>query len=237
MNNKIQRINAFENTFGNFVPVQSNKEYTHCILEKEVLEGLLRENRDLNNTLSKSKEKNKSLITENKRLNDELTKYTQFFKEHKEELVAKQKKWDQLIQEQNDNYKTIDKVIEVCRERANKDRKIKDKKHSIGYVVLSSEQYNYHISRTNTVLLWKTVMELPFFVELQQEEMINLYCEDKKREEFFDKINIGGYDNDIDLRVADPTSEDPCYIDIYFKKNYKTGFWEASIIHLKEVLL
>ena len=230
------RVHAIR-ALGGYKQAEKGAEFTHWILDKDefskfwnaktyVDEEVPRLKKDISDKDAIIADLEKRLEESCKVANDNHD-YVQKNKEELESVLAENKK----------NQKTIDKVLEVCRERANKDRGIKDKKGNSGYVVLVSDKIFFKTSKSEEVLLWKTVIQLPFFTELDFERMSELYRNDNYRYQYYRDIGIGdfvktnlGYDELSKLSGH-------CWVRSEFRKNFKSGFWEVTLLHNSEVIL
>lgn len=230
------RVHAIR-ALGGYKQVENGVEFTHWILDKNtysefwnakryVNEEVPRLKKDISDKDAKIADLEKQLEESCKIANDNYD-YVQKNKEELESVLAEAKK----------NQKTIDKVLEVCRERANKDRGIKDKKGNSGYVVLVSENIFYKTSKSEGLWMWKTVIQLPFFTELDFKQMHELWLDDNCRYQYFRDIGIGDF-------VKTPLEYDElsklsgnCWVRNEFRKNFKSGFWEVTILHNSEVIL
>lgn len=230
------RVHAIR-ALGGYKQVENGVEFTHWILDKNtysefwnakryVNEEVPRLKKDISDKDAKIADLEKQLEESCKIANDNYD-YVQKNKEELESVLAEAKK----------NKKTIDKVLEVCRERANKDRGIKDKKGNSGYVVLVSERTFYKTSKSQGVWLWKTVIQLPFFTELDFKQMLELWRDDNCRYQYFRDIGIGDYvETDLGYYELSELSGN-CWVRNEFRKNFKSGFWEVTLLHNSEVIL
>ena len=131
----------------------------------------------------------------------------------------------------------------ICRERANADRGLKPKTQHTGYVVLSSKErlYKYRVgTKQKTVILWETILEMPFTVDLTPEqvahEMQELFRDDASGDWPIAKIGItANYGKPYECLITDHEWKDwPNYnvrCDTTLRANYKSGYWEMIFTH------
>lgn len=230
------RVHAIR-ALGGYKQVENGVEFTHWILDKNTYSEFWNAKKYVNEEVPRLKKDisdKDAIIADLEKQLEESCKvananydYVQKNKEQLESVLAEAKK----------NQKTIDKVLEVCRERANKDRGIKDKKGNSGYVVLVSERTFYKTSKSQGVWLWKTVIQLPFFTELDFKQMLELWRDDNCRYQYFRDIGIGDY-VETDLGYYDLSKlSGNCWVKDNFRKNFTSGFWEVTLLHNKEVIL
>ena len=156
------------------------------------------------------------------------------------QVVLLQKELD----EARSNDATIEKVLRIMKERANKDRGIKGKKDNPGYELISSERYFYSTSKTQGFDMYKTLIQTPFPSELNRSQVIELWKYDDDRCDWFESIGIGvqfDIGNNASYYFFNITKQleerSDIYISTAFKRNFKTGYWEATIIHNEEIEL
>ena len=125
-------------------------------------------------------------------------------------------------------------LLRIARERANADRRLKPKKQHTGYVVIASmekeQRYKDGNRRWRTVTLWETVIETPYVVSFEVDEIRSLIQE---------RIGINGNCPEGYTKMI----EDPEWRKVYpehnvmlerrLKANYRTGYWEIIFLHTK----
>ena len=133
----------------------------------------------------------------------------------------------------------------VAKERANADRKLKPKKGHPGYVVLASKEKPYKYrdgQKMVTVILWETVLEMPFTVDLTpeqvQHEMQVFFQEDATGNWPINEIGItANYEKPYEQLIKDPEWKDwkeyNVLCDSALRANYKSGYWELIFHHTK----
>lgn len=203
---KVRRAQLNENGKLDLIPVKAKMPYSHWVLDNET--------------------------------------YTKMYNDYKrvpelEEQIKKLTAYTQRMESEIRDYKekrlTLDKIIAVSRERANKDRKIKDKKNNPGYVLISSSRVMEKIFNTK-VPVWKSVIQTPFFSELDYYEFMQMYDRDYGRDEFFNKVGIGEFKEKPTTRDIEDHKEAFWYKYDY-NANYRAGFWEVSVYHSMEIRL
>lgn len=235
------RAHAIEGTLGGYKKVEDGVDYTHWILDKKAFKELWDAKKYVDEEVPKLKNKIKNLETDLTKAREVASQNYDYVEEHKATMQAQKERYNQIIQESENNKKTIDKVLAVCKERANKERKLPNKKENPGYVLLSSEESIYKVNSSFSVKLFKTVVQLPFFTELSSNEMVSLYNADNQRKQFFIDIGIGEFKS-VNMKSQSAvneilTEEAPCcFVDYKFKRNFVKGFWEMTIVHNSEVV-
>lgn len=139
-------------------------------------------------------------------------------------------------------------LLRVARERANADRKLKPKKQHSGYLVVFSgereHQYKDVNRRIRKTLLWETVIQSPYVVDLPEEQVRKQILEEfaQKDEDGYrlvDKIGIHGiylkgYGSMIEDRewCAEPEKFN-IMLKPKFRANFRAGYWEVVCLHTK----
>lgn len=138
-------------------------------------------------------------------------------------------------------------LLRIARERANADRKLRPKKEHTGYVVVASmekeHRYKDRSRRLCSVMLWETVLETPYVVDFEVEEVKRLI------QELFQKSGGGGwliqrvginanYPGGYAKMIDDAEwREDHCQYNVMLerrlKANYRSGYWELIFLHTK----
>lgn len=138
-------------------------------------------------------------------------------------------------------------LIRIAKERANADRKLKPKKEHTGYVVVSSmeKEHRYKDGNRNlrSVMLWETVLETPYAVDLEVAEVRRLIQElfqkDVAGHWLIQKIGItGNYPEGYADMICDKDWREDYHkynvmLDRRLKANYRTCFWEIIFLHTK----
>ena len=158
-----------------------------------------------------------------------------------ESALAAERKESALQRDLNEN------LLRMAKERSNVDRKLKPKKEHTGYVVLTSTEkecrYRDGNRRWYTVMLWETVMETPYSVELGLEEVRRLLDElfqaDENGVRLIHKIGItvdypDGYEELIyDKKWRENYWQYNVMLERRLKANYRAGYWEIIFMHTK----
>jgi len=207
--------------------ILTNEEYSNLTDKIKSLERQLREEKkahenDLNNA-------NEKLLAERqdsqKKIDDAMNKVAAAEEEtrHQTEL----------------NYA----LLEMAKNRANADRKLRPKKVHSGYVVVSSDEKPYKYkseSKTVSTTLWKTVIQTPYnmdFSESQVRDLIkrDLFEVDEAGNWLIEKIGINGaWKGKVEkLQKDEKYSKLNCKIDERIRANYKAGYWEVIYTHSK----
>ena len=138
------------------------------------------------------------------------------------------------------------RLLDISRERSNKDRNIRPKKERSGYVVLSSRQkkYKYKENRHDMaeVYLWETVIQTPYVVDFTAEQAMTetqeLFARDEQGHWLIGRIGIAGeYDGKYEDMLDDPRCatwiDYNIIVEKSFNANVKAGYWEIVITHTK----
>lgn len=138
------------------------------------------------------------------------------------------------------------RLLDISRERSNKDRNIRPKKERSGYVVLSSRQkkYKYKENRHDMaeVYLWETVIQTPYVVDFTAEQAMTetqeLFARDEQGHWLIGRIGIAGeYDGKYEDMLDDPRCatwiDYNIIVEKSFNANVKAGYWEIIITHTK----
>ena len=138
-------------------------------------------------------------------------------------------------------------LLRIARERANADRRLKPKKQHTGYVVIASMEKEHRYKdgnrRWRTVTLWETVIETPYVVSFEVDEIRSLiqelFTEDADGCWMIQRIGINGNCPEGYTKMI----EDPEWRKVYpghnvmlerrLKANYRTGYWEIIFLHTK----
>ena len=138
-------------------------------------------------------------------------------------------------------------LIRIAKERANADRKLKPKKEHTGYVVVASMEKEHRYKdgnrRWRSVMLWETVLETPYAVDLEVAEVRHLIQELFQKDEagnwLIQRIGINGnYPKGYAEMIDDKDWREDyrqynVMLERRLKANYRTGFWEISFLHTK----
>ena len=229
-------IHANKGIMGGYSESKPGENFSYWILDRDEYDALLKyksnepklrqEIKRLGDELYDTDEERKKAVKAANKNYDAFQELKEYFDKHKEDMVKSR-----------DNEKHIEDVLRICRERANKERKIKDKKHDSGYVLISSEEYYDRYGKNNGVWVWKTVIQTPFFAEIDMKTFLNLWNVDEEKKQFFNRTHIGtGREMGLnDIRAAKEGKE--CFFyRTDFKKNFKSGFWEVTLYNTSEVV-
>ena len=124
-------------------------------------------------------------------------------------------------------------LLRIARERANADRRLKPKKQHTGYVVIASMEKEHRYKdgnrRWRTVTLWETVIETPYVVSFEVDEIRSLI------QELFTEDADGCW---MIQMIEDPEwrkvyPEHNVMLERRLKANYRTGYWEIIFLHTK----
>lgn len=140
-------------------------------------------------------------------------------------------------------------LIRIAKERANADRKLKPKKEHTGYVVVASMEKEHRYKdgnrRWHSVMLWETVLETPYAVDLEVAEVRRLIQELFQKDEagnwLIQRIGINGnYPKGYAEMIDDKDWREDyrqynVMLERRLKANYRTGFWEISFLHTKSL--
>ena len=138
-------------------------------------------------------------------------------------------------------------LLRIAKERANADRKLKPKKEHTGYVVVASMEKEHRYKdgnrRWRSVMLWETVLETPYAVDLEVAEVRCLIQELFRKDEagnwLIQRIGINGnYPKGYAEMIDDKDWREDyrqynVMLERRLKANYRTGFWEISFLHTK----
>ncbi|HAZ73945.1 MAG TPA: hypothetical protein DCW53_00940 [Rikenellaceae bacterium] len=224
---------------------RSDPECTHVILTEDEYNRLLQqisgaEQEARNAKYDADKEIHRVQIDAQRRI--ESTEYEAAKDiEHLEKALAAEQKESALQRGLNAN------LLRITRERANADRKLKPKKEHTGYVVVSSMEKEHRYKDGNrrwcTVMLWETVLETPYTVDFEVEEVRRLIQElfqgDEEGNWLIVKIGItGNYPKGYADMICDKDWREVyrnynVMLERRLKANYRTGFWEIIFLHTK----
>lgn len=235
----------------------SDPECTHVILTDAEYRKLLRQISDAEQIARTAKHNAERDVEEAEREAD--YKVNQAVSQAKQEI----KKWREALeaeQAENNYQRSLNEnLLRISRERANADRKLKPKKGHTGYrVVLSVEkEHRYGTGKyMRRVLLWETVIQSPYGVDLPEELVRKqvteeLTCEGATENSLIHRIGIddfypGSYEAMMKNRNKRPWYEIPEETDEpeehkeenimllpHFRANFKTGYWEAVFSHTR----
>ncbi len=138
------------------------------------------------------------------------------------------------------------RLLDISRERSNKDRNIRPKKERSGYVVLSSRQkkYKYKENRHDMaeVYLWETVIQTPYVVSFTAEQAMTetqeLFERDEQGHWLIGRLGIDGeyvgkYEDMLDDPRCATWKDYNIIVEKIFNANAKAGYWEIIITHTK----
>ena len=139
-------------------------------------------------------------------------------------------------------------LLRIAKEKANAERELRPKKEHTGYMIVFSEetdhQYKDGNRHTKRVLLWKTVIQSPYVVDLpeniiRKQILDELLQEDEDGGRLIDRLGIDsiygkGYGSMIEDRrwCAEPGSFN-IMLKPKFRANFKAGYWEIVCLHTK----
>lgn len=234
---------------GGYKPVaggQSDPECTHVILTKKEYETFLREITASKQEASAAKYGAERAIAEAKRnaayTAQQAAEEARKAVEHMEAALAAERVESAHQRALNEN------LLRIAKERANANRKLKPKKKHTGYgVVFSGEKehrYKDGNRRWKKKLLWETVIQSPYTVDLSEKVarkqiMDELIRKDEAGSCMVHRIGIGGfypgtYVDMIDDRnwCAEP-GEFNIMLQPQFRANFRSGYWEVVFFHTK----
>ena len=220
------------------------EEFAYWILDKKTFNDLWTEHNnipDLNKKIKDLKKQRDDAIKERDEANQIANDNYEFVQQHKADMDSEKKAIDEIRKESEANQRTLDEVLRIVKERANKDRHLNNKKNNVGYVILSSEDYSYNLYKKNWGM-YKTTFQTPFPAELNKADVAKLRREDTDREEYFKKIDIGPmyqppeYNQSMDFEST-WKADLPFRVKTMYKRNFVKGYWEASVVHIKEISL
>ena len=138
------------------------------------------------------------------------------------------------------------RLLDISRERSNKDRNIRPKKERSGYVVLSSRQKKYRYKENRNeweeVYLWETVIQTPYVVDFTAEQAMTetqeLFERDEQGRWLIGRLGIAGeYGGKYEDMLDDPRcaawNDYNIIVEKIFNANAKVGYWEIIITHTK----
>jgi len=158
-----------------------------------------------------------------------------------EKALAEEQKESALQRRLNAN------LLRIAKERANADRKLKPKKEHTGYAVVSSmekeHRYRDGDMRWRMVMLWETVLETPYTVDYEVDEVRRLtqelFQEGEDGTWLIQRIGINGnYPNGYAKMIEDKDwrqdhQQYNVMLEQRLKANYRTGYWEITFQHTK----
>ena len=222
----------------------SDPECTHVIMALEEYNELLQEIRDA--------------VDEGKRAKDEAVQAAATSASNAKKAVEKiqeeaaqkiEQMQKRLIVEQEAKIYQMglnQRLLDISRERSNKDRNIRPKKERSGYVVLSSRQKKYKYKKNmhdmEEVYLWETVIQTPYVVDFTAEQAMTetqeLFARDEQGKWLIGRIGIAG---EYDGKYEDMLGDTRCatwinyniIVEKIFNANVKAGYWEIIITHTK----
>ena len=198
---------------------------------------LIRKYNVLIGRLNSTAKENMELMQQNEEYEQKLEETKEVIKQHKEEIA--EKKYSNAYLQQR------------LRERTNSERKIVPKKDHTGYIFISSQSENYRYrmdKKWEEVLLFKTVFQTPYPVEIEYDEMSQMCFLD-----FFEtgvkgvrladllglstKYQMDHYEDIVHEKMKLNEKEDKelesenIMTDIHYRANGLTGYWELSFKH------
>lgn len=203
------KVHAKKGALG-YSPVEPSEAYTHWIISRDEFDKLIKEKESYTTLYQHYKNKAESLQTER-------DKYYEIARTNKLMLEEYELKQNEIAQQEhlsNENAKTIEDVLRIVKERANKDRRIKNKKEDSGYILLKTENF----FDKNKKQKYRTKIQTPFFAEFEQDKFEALLAEDLLSY----LLTIGIKD---------------CNKDIIKTRDFSSGYWTITITHQSEVIL
>ena len=216
------------------------EDFAYWILDKKTFNDLWTEHNnipDLNNKIKDLKKQRDDAIKERDEANQIANDNYEYVQQHKQDMENERKNIEKIKEQSLENQRDIESVLAIVRERANKERRIKDKKNSPGYIVKSSTYCDYRCGKSTT-MMWKTTIQTPFFTEITKYKFWEYYNNDEFRKIYFDGLGVGEYNGDVNLNSKSDIEANSgnCYIDWSLNKNFKSGYWEITLIHYNEVV-
>lgn len=136
-------------------------------------------------------------------------------------------------------------LLRISKERANADRKLKPKKTHTGYVVTYSAEKEYRYKEQKNIVvikLWETVLQSPYSVDFTEEQVKEqtqeLFEQDESGEWMIERIGINAYYGDAYERLIRDREwagwrQHNVLLELKYRANYKTGYWEMVFTHTK----
>lgn len=238
-----------EGAFGGYRDVpggRSDPECTHVILELEEYETLLREQAGAEQEARDVRYNAERAIEEAKR---NACRAAQSAAEEARQAAAELESALAAERVKSAHQRALNEnLLRISRERANAARKLKPKKEHTGYVVVFSEEteHPYRDGNENVkrALLWKTVIQSPYTVDLpaaqaQRQILEELLREDADGRRLMDRLGIHGiYDRGYGSLMEDRAwcAEPEAYnimLKPRLKANFRAGYWELICLHTK----
>ena len=216
------------------------EEFTHWILDKKTFNDLWTEHNSIPDLKKKITDLRKEL-TEVTKERDEANQIAndnyEYVQQHLQDMENERKDIEKIKESSLENKRDIESVLSIIRERANKERHIKNKKTDPGYIVKSSTYSEYRCGKSST-LMWKTTIQTPFFTEIPKEKFWKYYNNDEFRKLYFEGLGIGTFNGDVNLASKSDieANRGAYYIDWTLNKNFISGYWEITLIHYDEVV-
>lgn len=252
----IEIIKAIK-TFAGYKKVSgTDKEhdYTHVILDKEY--HLNKENctADLQVGINDLKKINHDLIAKYENEIEMLIKdYEKRIYDIKSSLDNEHNK---VLKNYNNLKKINDNLLRITKERANAERKLKNKKKHSGYVLYSADKYLYKMTEgygKNTKKMsfncWLVKMQTPYKISIESDSLLRLVYVDF-RNTLCPLLNLDSIYTPNEFRswsIADLSSKyksgEKLIFNLEPKINANKGFWEISFLSsaainiLDEILL
>lgn len=224
--------------------VPDSEDYTHVVMTRSDYNGLLTTLRNRNSKINELNVDYKDLVGKYNELVESYNEVTSECEDYQQKIEGYKSdlgKIQEIRQRTIENQKTIDDVLSIVKERANKERHLKNKKDNNGYIILSSEDYTYHEFKKN----WgvhKTTFQTPFPTELNKPDVVKLWNADEERAQYFRAIGIGDkyqfpqYNQAADFENK-WKNDDPVWFELIYRRNFTKGFWEVGVVHIKEICL
>ena len=210
---------------------------THIVLTIEEYNKLIKSKNLYKAKLENERDEHKIDIKEEKakyeRYKEELEQETQ---KKINEAVARAEQAEEEARYQTELNKTL---LEISKNRANADRKLRPKKEHSGYVVVSSteKKYKYKDGRNlKEIDVWETVLQSPYNMDFSEKQVRKQIQENLFNDKWLiAEIGINAiWDKSIKELFDDEEYKDlNCKIEEKIRANYKSGYWEIIYTHLK----
>lgn len=132
-------------------------------------------------------------------------------------------------------------LLEISKNRANADRRLKPKKEHSGYLVVSSTEKPHKYkdgSYMKEIAIWETVIQTPYNVDFSEAQARKQIKNDLFKENdswLIGKIGINAtWGNGMAKLLKDEEyREYNCKIGEHVRANFKAGYWEVIYTHTK----
>ncbi len=220
---------AYKTFLGLYSKTRNKNKYTHVILS-------LKEYKNLINDLNNLKYENKKML-ENIESNIKIikNKYDNIIEENNQSNKLKiQTLMSEVENIKLDNIKLNKQngnLIRIMKERANSKRNLKPKKKHHGYLIISSEKYEYTYNNIK-LNFWKVIIQSPYDIYMDY----NIISEIIKNEikdimyNYFNVIYIEEilFKNSINGIMKICIEKDNFVFKYDYKQNFDTSYWEVE---------